>query len=276
MDFRGSYQPGGYPPGPPIGDSQANKRNGQRIIPQGNMSPQAIYLDQGYYINAMQQQQPIQQVHQVSPYGRAVGSAGPQSVGGGNIHVIGAPQQGQPPQIQTITSNSAAPTSAAPAYVVPGGAYITTPTNPYQYQVYAQSKQLPNTMAAPISQNMAYAQLIPEGEPVYQQPKQYMSRSPKPIQTPTNLASPQIPLKNVKPEINMPPSSQMQSHYGVAMNNQMRQQQQMIQQQDNEAPFTSSDTFRPNFKQPPGLFNIVSRGNLPAFNFVCDSCYETE
>lgn len=257
MDFRGPYQPGGYQPGPPIGDGQSNKRNGQRVIPQGNMNPQAIYLDQSYYINTMQQQQPLQQVHQVPPYARA---GGPQNIGGGNIHVIG--QQSQPPQIQTIGPSSAS-SSAAPAYVVPGGTYITTPTNPYQYQVY-QNKP----MAAPISQNMGYTQMI-EGDPIYQQQKQqYMARSPKPIQTPTHLTPPQIQqLKNVKPEINM------QSQYGMSMNNN-----QMRQQQESEASFTSNDSFKPNFKQPPGLFNIVSRGDLPAFDFVCDvnSCYEPE
>lgn len=288
MDFRGSFQTGGYQPGPPIGDGQPNnKRNGQRIIPQGNLSPQTIYLDQspntqiGYaYINPMQQQQPMQQVHQVPSYGRA---AGPQTVGGGNIHVIGGPQQSQPPQIQTITSNPATSASPASAYVVPGGAYITTtPTNAYQYQVYAQNKQIPNAIAAPIPQNMAYAQIIPEGDSIYQQSKQqYMSRSPKPIQT-SHITPPQlqqsIQLKSAKPEIGMQP--QMQSHYGVGMNSQMRQQQQhqMMQQQDGEPALTSNDTFKPNYKQPPGLFNIVARGDLPSINFVCDvdSCYETE
>lgn len=300
MAFRPSYQAGGYPPGPPIGDGQNNnKRNGQRVISQGNMSPQAIaYIDQtpnpqlSYtYVNPMQQQQPLQQVQQVPPYGRAVGGAGPQAIGG-NIHVLSGPPPSQPPQIQAITSAPGNSASSPPTYVVSGN-YITAPPNPYQYHIYtnAQNKQIPpNAIAAQIPQNMAYTQIIPEGvitdgDSIYQSKQQYMSRSPKPIQAPTHLPPPQIqqiPLKNVKPEINMQSTSQMQQHYGMGMaNNQMRQpppqQQQMIQQQDNEGLLTS-ESFKPNMKQPPGLFNIVPRGNLPAINFVCDvnSCYGTE
>ncbi|OHS96303.1 hypothetical protein TRFO_37517 [Tritrichomonas foetus] len=147
---------------------------------------------------------------------------------------------------------------------------------PYQYQIYPKapmsmySPEVPGMMIQP-DQMYQQQQIRPQQAELQQaaaaaaSANQFIVRSPK---QPPNV-QPTDPKKKAKIE---PPQQQQQMQQ---QQSNMMQQQQI---QHTDAILTTKDSFQPNMNQPPGFFNIVPRGNIPAINFICDysSCYGFE
>lgn len=250
-----------------VNQSNAIKRNSPRIptqVPGAPQVQQTIYIDQSQPTTVTPAYGSALHAPMQISYGRPISVASATQSAG---QAIGA----QAPQ-QTSLVQAAQPQQQPTAYALQGSYIQQGYSFPLQIGIPAKamapaSAQSMTFYTQPVADNIMVDQIYhPQ-----QIQQQYIPNISKSTATVPPIQSTQI--KKIKAEQPTQMHQQYPSGYGNVMIGHSMPQTQSQQQAPSQQPelfLQRGSKFDPNLTSPPGLFNIVPRGDLPGINFVSD------